>query len=67
MAMHKLTYDEGLCVRCGNCEAILPKMLESLASGSALISPANMREHGAEIHRSVASCHLDALTLTEVE
>lgn len=67
MAMHKLTYDEGLCVRCGNCEAILPKMLESLASGSALISPANMREHGEKIQRAVKSCHLDALELKEVE
>lgn len=61
--MHQLTIDENLCVRCGNCEAILPGVLGNLP---LLISPANLREHGPEIRRAVASCHLEALTLEEV-
>jgi ferredoxin len=65
--MLKLIVDEALCVRCGNCDAWLPGLLDKVWKGVLLINEANPAVDTEAVQKAVDCCHLDAITLEVVE
>ena len=65
--MLKLIIDETLCVKCGNCEAWLPELLDKAWRGVLLINEGNQAVDAEAVQKAVDCCPLDAITLEEVQ
>lgn len=60
-----LRIDQKKCVRCGNCEAWLPKIMERISMGHFPLNQNNPQVDLEVINKAVESCPLDALTLED--
>lgn len=60
-----LVIDQKRCVRCGNCEAWLPKIMARISMGYFPLNQNNPQVDLEAINKAVESCPLDALTLED--
>ncbi len=65
--MLKLIINETLCVKCGNCEAWLPELLDKTCRGVLLINEGNPAVDAEAVQKAVDCCPLVAITLEVVQ
>lgn len=66
--MFTIRRDKEKCVNCGNCEAILPKIMAKTDNQHGLMVSYTMLEKNAElIQQVIDKCHLRALEFVDFE
>ena len=64
--MNCLSIDKDRCTNCGNCDAILPGLLEKAVDGRLPISSNNVEKEESRINQAIEACDVNALTLEEM-
>jgi len=60
-----LRIDRDRCSACGDCEALLPRIMSRIAIETFPLNPNNPQVNMADIHKAVEICPLSVLTLED--